>query len=133
MDTQMPGLEFPMVLAISLMLVLPSVVYVFTTYGKAHNWEEWLENPLTAAILNLCPWPPGLGYVYLGRWRRFFQVWLGAMIIGLAVRSSDASQARSAVHLVILALSLIIAWDAYKMAKRSKQPLNAQLARNPRR
>jgi hypothetical protein len=99
------------------MLALPYAVHAFTIYGKAHNREEWLRNPLAAALLNLCPYPPGLGYIYLGKWWRFLLVWLGLALVSLAIRLSDAPQVKSVGCLIIFNLSVIMACDAYQIAK----------------
>ena len=114
----MPGPELPALLTTCLMLALPYAVRAFTIYSKTHNREEWLNNPLAAALLNFCPWPPGLGYIYLGKWGRFLLVWLGSALVSLAIRLSDAPQVESTGCLVILALSVIMACDAYQIAKQ---------------
>ena len=131
MDMSVP--ELPMLLATFLMLAPPSAVYAFTTASKARNREEWLENPLAAACLNLCPWPPGLGYIYLGKSRKCLQVWVGSTLIGLALRSSDTPQGKPAVGVVVVTLSLILAYDAYRMAQRSGQPTTAEPAKRLQR
>ena len=118
MDTPMPEPELPTLLTTCLILALLYAVHGFTAYSETHNREEWLKNPLAAALLNFCPWPPGLGYIYLGKWGRFLLVWLGSALVSLAIRSSDAPQVQSAGCLVILALSAIMACDAYQIAKQ---------------
>ena len=119
MDTPMPEPELPALLTICLMLALPIALYSLVEYNKMRGRENWVRNPLIGALLNLLPWPPGLGYLYLGKWGRLLLVWLGSTLVGLAVRSSDAPQVMSAGCLVILAQSAILACDAYQVAKQA--------------
>jgi len=76
--------------------------------------NEQLKRPWLAALLNACPTPLGIGYIYLGDWPRFFSV-VGLQIFGPMLLAFLGFRTYSPYLLFILWLGSII--DAYNKAQ----------------
>ena len=95
-----------------------------------------MNDPTTAAMLNLIPLPIPLGYLYLGRWERavgFLFVRIGAAILGIlpgaffGVVLCGFGCGETTGHLIwgiILGPSAVVvvfnAWDAFRIASERR-------------
>lgn len=82
-----------------------------------------MKRPWLAALLNVWPFPLGIGYLYLRRWARFVVSFLGlqvlAMTVVLMVMGPDFLRLFSAV------VWMAVVVDGYLVARRMNQGLAA--------
>ena len=102
-------------------------------FGRLHPAESVTE-PLLAALLNIVPLAPGVGYLYVGRPARFASAFVGFFLVSVAALgaivaiafstcwSAGCSKWERSYPIVMPILYLaFIAWDAQRIARKHNE------------